>query len=126
MHGNSVDLKALINGQQTVNGVLHSEELLRFVDAVLNVQSAAEPANTVTAESHTEALDQARATLRQVLTDAAFVDVCATVASFNAVVKVADGTGIPLEDQKAEKTAQLRAELQIDQLRDHGHFDKSS
>lgn len=69
-------------------------------------------------------LDAARHVLRQVLTDAAFVDTCATVASFNAVVKVADGTGIPLEDQKAEKTAQLRAELGIDQLRDHGCFDQ--
>jgi len=28
---------------------------------------------------------------------AAFVDVCATVASFNAVVLLADGTGTPLE-----------------------------
>ncbi len=107
MKGNSVDLKAMINGEPTVDGVPHSSELLCFVDAVL---------------TSPENLDSARQALRQVLTDAAFVDTCATVASFNAVVKVADSTGIPLEDQKAEKTAQLRAELQIDQLRDHGRF----
>ena len=32
--------------------------------------------------------------------DAALVDACATLASFNAVVKIADGTGIPLEEAK--------------------------
>jgi hypothetical protein len=32
-------------------------------------------------------------------------------------VKLADGTGIPLEDWKAERTATLRAELSIDAMR---------
>lgn len=109
MKGNSVNLKAMISGESAVDGVPHSAELLGFVDALLG---------------NTDNLDAARHTLRQVLTDAAFVDTCATVASFNAVVKVADGTGIPLEEQKAEKTAQLRAELGIDQLRDQGRFDR--
>ena len=109
MKGNSANLKAMISGETTVDGVPHSDKLLCFVDAVL---------------SNPDNLDTARHALRQVLTDAAFVDTCATVASFNAVVKVADGTGIPLEEQKAEKTAQLRAELGIDQLRDNGRFDR--
>jgi len=60
--------------------------------------------------------------LRLALSDAAFVDACATLASFNAVVIVADGTGIPLEEHKAVKTAQMRAELGIDQLRDQGRI----
>ena len=46
--------------------------------------------------------------------DAAFVDTCATIASFSAVVKIADGAGIPLEDYKEEATRDLRAELSID------------
>ena len=49
--------------------------------------------------------------------DAAFVDACATVASFNAVVKLADGTGIPLEDAKEARTRDLRAALAIDTFR---------
>ena len=48
---------------------------------------------------------------------AAFVDVCATVASFNAVVIIADGSGIPLEVDKAQRTSQLRADLNIDAFR---------
>lgn len=92
--------------------VPYSAELLRFVDAVLGHGDPAPELPTTRAE------------LRHVLSDAAFVDACATVASFNAVVKVADATGIPLEPQKAEKTAQLRADLDIDQLRDHGRFNQ--
>lgn len=59
----------------------------------------------------------ARRAVRSGLGDAAFVDTCATVASFNAVVKIADGTGIPLEDWKAERTSDLRSELGIDRFR---------
>ncbi|MBT4489476.1 MAG: hypothetical protein HOC72_18185, partial [Rhodospirillaceae bacterium] len=47
---------------------------------------------------------------------AAFVDACATVASFSAVVKIADGTGIPLEDYKEEATRDMREELSINDL----------
>jgi hypothetical protein len=127
MTGQSVNLKAMLTGasgdaalhdnarediSEGVDRVPHSSELLSFVDAVLN---HGDPAPDVHAT---------RTALRDVLSDAAFVDACATVASFNAVVKVADGTGIPLEPQKAEKTAQLRAELDIDQLRDQGRFNQ--
>lgn len=124
MQGKTVDLKALINGQQMVDGVSHSAELLGFVDTVLKVQSGVVSANdnkSSMAQNAAE-LDQARVALREVLTDAAFVDACATVASFNAVVKVADATGIPLEDDKAERTVQLRADLRIDELRDKGYI----
>ena len=85
-----------------VSGVSHANVLLDLVDAVLNADAAA--------------LSTARETARQALGDAAFVDACATVASFNAVVKIADGTGIALEDAKAERTKDLRAELGIDTL----------
>ncbi len=47
---------------------------------------------------------------------AALVDAAAIVASFNAVVKLADGTGIPLEDAKAQATQDLRAELGLERL----------
>lgn len=130
MKGCSVNLKAMLTGESAVDGVAHSSELLRFVDAVLAEPDAvpAEPDAATDDETGTTPataeLVNARTALRQVLSNAAFVDTCATVASFNAVVVVADGTGIPLEQQKAEKTAQMRAKLEIDQLRDHGRFDR--
>ena len=42
------------------------------------------------------------------------MDSAAVVAIFNAVVRIADATGIPLEAYKIPLTADLRAELGID------------
>jgi uncharacterized protein (DUF1697 family) len=83
--------------------VPHGERLGVFVDAVLTGDEAA---RTIS-----------RRDLRQALGDAGFVDACATVASFNAVVKIADGTGIPLEDYKAAATAELRQQLDLESFR---------
>ena len=76
--------------------------MTRFVDAVLGADDAE--------------LVAARDATRRALGDAAFVDVCATVASFNAVVKIADGTGIPLEDAKAQRTRDIRDALAINRF----------
>jgi hypothetical protein len=59
-------------------------------------------------------LGLARRAVRDALGPAALIDAAAAIASFNAVVKLADGTGIPLESAKAERTAAMRAELAID------------
>ena len=83
--------------------VPNSAELLRFVDAAL----AGDEAD----------LAVARQAVLEAVGPAAFVDVCATVASFNAVVKIADGCGILLEDAKAERTHDLREELGVNALR---------
>jgi hypothetical protein len=48
---------------------------------------------------------------------AALVDAAAAIASFNAVVKVADGTGIPLEAAKEARTRDIRGTLAIDAFR---------
>lgn len=50
------------------------------------------------------------------LGDAALVDAAAIVASFNAVVKIADATGIPLEDYKAAATEDLRRDLALERF----------
>ena len=51
--------------------------------------------------------------IRGKLGDAALVDAAAIAATFNAIDRVADSTGIPIEDGKAESTADFRAELGI-------------
>ena len=56
----------------------------------------------------------ARAAVRAALGDAALVDAAATIASFNAIVKIADGTGIPIEPWKEERTRDFRAGLGIE------------
>jgi len=63
-------------------------------------------------------LEEARAAVRRDLGDAAFVDACAAVASFDAVVTLADGSGIPIEGWKEERTRDIRRVLAIDAYRE--------
>ncbi len=61
-------------------------------------------------------LAEARARLVTGLGAQAAIEAAGVVAIFNAVVKIADATGIPLEDYKADLSAGIRAELGIDQF----------
>ncbi len=88
--------------QGAVNSVPHGEVLMALVEAVHVGEDAA--------------MAEARRAVREALGDAAFVDACATIASFSAVVKIADGAGIPLEDYKEEATRDMRAELSINEF----------
>ena len=56
----------------------------------------------------------ARDVLRKQIGDAALIDAAAVIAGFDAITRVADGSGIPLELSKAEASADWRARLGID------------
>ena len=101
--GASYDLSAIIGSGGADGGVPSGMVLVEFVDAVLGRDAAQ--------------LSGLRGAVRSVVGDAGFVDACATVASFNAVVKLADGTGIPLEDWKETRTRDIRGALSIDTFR---------
>jgi hypothetical protein len=58
-------------------------------------------------------LQEVQAAIRDRMGDPAFVDAAAIVATFNAIDRVADATGIPIEDNKAASTADFRAALGI-------------
>lgn len=60
------------------------------------------------------ALAKARQALRRTAGPAAFVDAAAVVALFNAIDRVADATGTPLEPTKREESADFRQALGID------------
>ena len=96
-------MTAVTEGGAVESGVVHGDLLVTLVEAALGDTAPA--------------LDVARQAVRRAMGDAAFVDACAAIASFNAVVKVADATGIPIEDWKAERTKDIRAELAIDRFR---------
>ena len=81
----------------------HGAVITAFVEAVLGADADQRTA--------------ARQAARESLGEAAFVDICATIASFNAVVKIADGTGIPLETAKEARTRDLRDALGVDEFR---------
>jgi len=61
-----------------------------------------------------QALRAARESVRRALGDEALVDAAAVVGNFERMVRIADGTGIPLDEPMAMITADMRAELSID------------
>lgn len=58
-------------------------------------------------------LARARMRLTEALGTDALVDAAAVVANFNAIDRIADATGIPIDAERVELTADLRAELGI-------------
>ena len=81
------------------SGVACETELLTFVDAALDAG---------------DNLALARQRVAARLGEKSVVDAAAVIAGFDAITRVADGSGIPLEPPKAEATAEWRASLGID------------
>ena len=61
-------------------------------------------------------VSKSRATLVDTLGEQAMVDAAATIAAFNAYPRMANATGIPLEDAKKEATLEMREELGLEKL----------
>ncbi len=59
-------------------------------------------------------LATARGGVIEALGAQAAVDAIAVASMFNAITRVADATGIPLDDSTARRTDAMRAELGID------------
>jgi hypothetical protein len=81
-------------------GVPHGDRLIEFAEAVL--------------ADNDEQLLRVRSALRGSLGDAALVDAAAVVGFFNAIDRVADATGIPLDPERLPQTADFRAALGLD------------
>ena len=79
------------------SGVPYGTLLTAFVEAALGADA--------------ERLAQTREALGAAIGAAGLVDAAAAVASFNAVVKVADGTGIALEEAKAARSRRAAPDL---------------
>ena len=92
------DLEAMMGRGD--GGVADGEVLVAYAEAVMGLEGSD--------------LAAAREHLLQTLGDAALVDAAAVIATFNAVDRMADATGTPLEDYKAEATAEWRADLGLD------------
>ena len=96
--GESFDL-GLILGKSGDGNIPHGALLIGFAEAVLGTDDKRRA--------------DAQARIRAAMGDAALVDAAAIVATFNAIDRVADATGIPIEDAKAQSTADIRAALGI-------------
>jgi hypothetical protein len=100
-NGENYDL-ALLTGVKGDGNVPYGALLVSFAEAVLG--------------NDDERLTAIRSEIRAKLGDAALVDAAAIAATFNALDRVADSTGIPIEDAKAAATTDFRAALGINAL----------
>ena len=81
-------------------GVANGDLLLRFATAVVLGDGGE--------------LTAAREEIAATMGGLALTDTAAVAGLFDAIDRVADATGIPLEDQKAEATADFRSTIGID------------
>jgi len=100
--GSEYDLAAVMRAADDGGGIPEGALLNEFAEAVC----ARDAARTA----------RAREAVRARLGDAALADAAAVVAGFNGFPRIADAIGIPLEDQKAAMTAELRARLGLNAL----------
>ena len=97
--GSEVDLSA-VNGEVAAAGaVAHAAELVVFTEAAMGDDDAA--------------LKQTREALRAVISPAAYVDTCAVIGAFNVVDRIADATGIPLDEGLLPMSQEVRADLDL-------------
>ena len=97
--GDDYELAAMVAGDGTGGGVAAGAALTAYADSFYEEGRAGFAA--------------ARNRLHEEIGGEALVDAAGVLAIFNAVVRVADATGIPLEEQKAEVSADFRGELGI-------------
>ncbi len=97
--GTDVDLTIVNGAGETDGGVAHGERLLAFTEAVMGDDDAL--------------LARERDELRAALGAECFVDAAAIIAAFNVVDRVADATGIPLDDVMQAMTGDLPEQLNL-------------
>ncbi|MGI9327807.1 MAG: hypothetical protein ACR2PZ_21495 [Pseudomonadales bacterium] len=96
--GELVDLSGAIQGADAIDPrIPHGKTLARFAEAVVTGSDAE--------------LDQARDAVITAVGGDGFVDAACVVGHFERMVRVADATGIPLDESAADATIELREDL---------------
>jgi hypothetical protein len=101
--GHGYDFSVVMDGSGD-GGVPHGKLLMDFGAAVVGADAGA--------------LAASRDAVQRALGEDALADAAGVAAIFNAVVRIADATGIPLEDAKAAASQEIRTEIGIDAFAD--------
>ena len=88
------------------SGVPHGDALVSFAEAVVSRDRAT--------------IATAREALIEAMGVEAMVDAAAVAANFERMVRIADGTGIPLGAGLESRSRAVRDELQLERLRANG------
>jgi hypothetical protein len=100
-HGEDGDLRAVTEGGKMGDaGIAHGERLTAFAEAAVSREPAA--------------LGTARDALRAAAGSAAVVDAAAVIGNFERMVRIADGTGIPLDGVVETLSEDFREEIGLE------------
>ena len=103
MTGDHLDYGVIVGGSEAGDiGVEHGDILIEFAEAILGVDD--------------ERMEAARKAIAEKMGASALVDSAAVAALFNGIDRIADATGAPLEQSKADATVNLRAETGINEF----------
>ena len=84
LEGKTSNLRAISEGHADAEDVVpHTAELVRFAEAVVHREA--------------DAIPEARGRLREAVGAEGLVDAAAVIGNFERMVRIADGTGIPLD-----------------------------
>lgn len=100
--GDDYDLSAVLGDSGKDTGIPDADVLIRFAEVVIGYDL--------------DAIGEARQALIERMGEAALVDAAGIAANFNAIDRVADSSGIPLEEDKAAMTEEFRQELGINEF----------
>ena len=103
--GETVDLRAVTESGRS-SGVEHGEALIAFAEAIVGRDATA--------------IARARRRLADEMGVAALVDAAAVASNFERMVRIADGTGIPLGERLESLGRPVVDELQLERLRGGG------
>ena len=103
--GTETNLQAINDGANTPSGVPQGELLSQLVELTLD-----------TSTDNSGALAEIRQQLHDALGAEGLVDACAIIGNFQRMVRIADGTGIPLDKPVAIISAGIRKELNFDRF----------
>jgi len=97
-----VNLEAITKGAgEEVAGVAYGAELIAYADAVV---------------ARSPQVAETRDAVQRSLGDAGVVDAAAVIANFQRMVRIADGTGIPIDGPLDLLSADIRHEIGIDEF----------
>ena len=98
MRGEGADVKALAD-DHLESGVPHGAELLAFAEAIV---------------TGARSLPRARVAVVEALGSRAMVDAAGVTSNFERMVRIADATGIELDDRLEQGSAAVRAALDLE------------
>ena len=98
--GDGIELDSITGSEHGDRGIAHGGLLSRFAEEV--------HAGSDLAVIRAEVIDA--------VGEAGLVDAAAICANFNMMVRIADGTGTPLDEGSVEMSADLRHQLGLDEL----------